>query len=139
MSHCWKVDQFFQVLAACKSCVAGNARFGSCFLNQTSEVLNANSAYQQEMKDFKKKVCGCCSFLQQFFFIFVFIQCRQASQMILGPAGMLGSLGTGIMEMLLTAGQQNLKVQLDRETALQTTGRRQQHLVIHRHIKDQVC
>lgn len=57
--------------------------------------------------------------------------------MILGPAGMLGSLGTGIMEMLLTAGQQNLKVHLARETALQITGRQEQHLVIHRHIKDQ--
>lgn len=108
-------------------------------LNQTSEVLNANSAYQQEIKDFKKKVRGCCSFLQQFFFTFVFIQSRQALPMILGPAGTLGSLGTGIMEMLLTAGQRSLKVQLARETALQITGRQQQHLAIHRHIKDQVC
>lgn len=58
--------------------------------------------------------------------------------MILGPAGTLGSLGTGITEMLLTAGQRNLKVQLARETVLQITGRWQQHLVIHRHIKDQV-
>lgn len=59
--------------------------------------------------------------------------------MILGPAGTLGSLETGIMEMLLTAGRQNLKVQLARETVLQITGSQQPHLVIHRHIKDQVC
>lgn len=58
---------------------------------------------------------------------------------ILGPAGTLGSLGTGIMETLLTAGRRNLKVQLARETVLQITGRQPQHLVIHRHIKDQVC
>lgn len=41
------------------------------------------------------------------------------------------------MEMLLTAGQRNLKVQLARETTLQITGRLQQHLVTHRHTKDQ--
>lgn len=58
---------------------------------------------------------------------------------ILGQAGILGSLGTGIMELLETAGQRNLKVQLARGTVLQITGIQQQHLVIHRHIKDQVC
>lgn len=72
-------------------------------------------------------------------FCLLFTQYRQTMPVILGRAGMLGSLGTGIMETLVTAGQRNLKVQVARGTVLQITGIRQQHLVIPRHIKDQVC